>query len=639
MDRDIFRQSERYFPTQNQLFQYFDKYSRYDYGLGRRETWIETVNRVMGFLYELGRDRILVEDYDRIKKFILNMEAMPSMRLVATAGEAARRNNISIYNCSYLPVKDVKAFGEALYISMSGCGVGYSVESKYVEQLPSVKIQNGKTPRGIIVEDHTEGWKWALEEAIYALISGYDIDVHYHLLRPAGSVLKIKGGHASGPEPLEQAINKIRRIIINRQGKKLRPIDAHDIMCLTGSAAVSGGVRRTAMISLFDLDDEEMLRCKDGDFYVENSQRWNANNSVVVNNSIGGDRLDEILSEMVAVGRGEPGIFNRESSVTNAPIRRNKTLLAECGTNPCGEIILRPYQFCNLSIAVARQDDDYESLANKVEVATILGCIQSLGTNFPELRYDWVRNAEDERLLGVDITGQMDSPIVQDAEVMRRLKAVATRTAKDYSWILGVNHPASITTVKPSGNSAQLLNVSSGIHSRWSKYYIRHSRVSRHSPILKAIMASGYPYYPEVGQDIDTATTYVIPFPIASPDGALTRHDRSAMDQCEYWLRSKLNWTEHNPSVTITYKPNEVEDLKRWIKDNIGKIGGMSFLPAFDAKYDLLPYVEITEDEYDKMISELPYIDFSLIPHFEHEDQTTASQELACFAGSCEVEL
>lgn len=639
--RASFDESASYFPTPIQLFQYYDKYSRFDYDLGRRETWVETVDRATDYLYELAGDRLEREDYERIRASVLEMRAMPSMRLLAMAGPAARRNNIAIYNCSYLPVKDVEAFGEALLISMSGCGVGFSVERKYVDQLPAVKPLDPLALKLVYpIADTTDGWQAAVQYGIYMWMEGRDVSFDYSQLRAAGAPLKIKGGRSSGPEPLRRTLDFVRAKILARQGQKLRPIDAHDIMCAVGNAAVSGGVRRTAMISLFDWDDQEMLHCKSGDFAEQNAQRWNANNSAVWESN-DPNQLEFLQNfySMVKEGRGEPGIFNRYASIQNAPYRRSREGLAECGTNPCGEIVLRPYEFCNLSIAVARPRDTTADLTEKVEIATIIGAIQSLATYFPGLRPDWAENARDERLLGVDITGQMDCSTVQTPIIQQHLKMHAINTARAYSAKLGINIPASVTTVKPSGNSAQLLNVSSGLHSRWARYYLRNVRVSATSPIYKILRDAAVPMSPEVGQSPSDAITWVIHFPMRSPEGSKTRNDRGAIEQCEYWLRNKLCWTEHNPSVTITYRPDEIMDLISWVWAHRSQIGGMSFLPSFDAQYDLLPYQEITEQEYLQRAREFPTIDFSKIVRYEHEDLTNAAQELACMSGTCELDI
>jgi ribonucleoside-diphosphate reductase alpha chain len=429
----------------------------------------------------------------------------------------------------------------------------------------------------------------------------------------------------------------MRRKVLSRQGSFLRPIDAHDMMCVVGTAAVSGGVRRTAMISLFDPEDTEMLQSKSGDFEHENSHRWNANNSAVW--PAGGLTQQSFIHqfmEMVDSGRGEPGIFNREGANTMKPARRKD---ADFGTNPCGEINLRPWQFCNLTAAVARADDTFETLREKVEVATIIGSIQSMATNFPGLRPMWKQNCEEERLLVVDITGQMDSLAAQDAQFKRQLREISIEVNRVTAAALGINQSASITCVKPSGNSSQLLNCASGLHPRWAPYYVRNVRVSIHSPIYKVLRDAGVPMDPENGQNVDNATTWVVHFPMKAPEGAITRSDVSAIQQCEFWLQNKLFWTEHNPSVTITYSPDEVLEVMKWVWEHREQVGGMSFLPTFDAQYDQMPYVEIAKEEYERLAAEFPEIDFSKVWRYEESDLTNAAQELACVGGSCEISL
>ncbi len=630
-----FAESDKYFPTQLQKFQFYDKYARFSYEHGRRETWVETVDRAVDFLKELSDYRLQKLTYARIRQAILEMKVMPSMRLLAMAGPAARRNNISLYNCSYMPVDSLDSFVEALIISMSGCGVGYSVEAEYIEKLPRIRRQKNNPPLQYVVEDSTEGWADALRAGLEAWFNGEDIHFNYQLIRPAGSVLRVKGGRASGPEPLRTMLDFARTRILARQGSTLRPLDAHDIMCAVGAAAVSGGVRRTAMIALFDYDDQEMLHCKDGDFWKKNNQRWNANNSTVwPDRKLSQAEIANFILSMVNSERGEPGIFNRQAALNTKPKRRKA---ARFGTNPCGEIILQPYQFCNLSVAVAREDDTIEDMKEKVELASIIGTIQSKATHFPGLRKEWKRNCEAERLIGVDINGQLDSPVVQNEENMRILREVAVETNQKVARILGINQAAAATCVKPSGNSSQLLNCSPGIHSRWAPYYIRNVRVGAHTPVFKVLENAGVPMDPENGQDRENANTWVVHFPVKSPDKAITRNDRTALEQCEYWLKVKNNYTEHNPSVTITYKPDEVLDIIKWVWENQDKIGGMTFLPAYDASFKQMPYQEISKEEYEKLVSEFPNIDFSKIYRYEEEDYTTAAQELACFAGNCDV--
>jgi ribonucleoside-diphosphate reductase alpha chain len=632
---EAFRKSDSYFPTQLQKFQFYDKYSRFNYEMGRRETWVETVDRAMAYLKETSQNKLPASDYERIRQGILDMKVMPSMRLLAMAGEPARRSNIAIYNCSYLPVDSVDSFVEALIISMNGCGVGFSVERQYIEKLPRIKRQTGVKRPLHPIADTSEGWAESLRLGLNTWFSGEDIEFDYSEIRPAGVPLKIKGGRASGPEPLRQMMMFARSRILARQGSFLSSVDAHDIMCSVGGAAVSGGVRRTAMISLFDYDDHEMKSSKDGDFWLHNSQRWNANNSAVwPQRRLTQEEVARFVLDMTMSGRGEPGIFNRKAAVDNRPSRRAG---AEFGTNPCGEIILRPYQFCNLSSAIARAEDDFDSLKEKVELATIIGTIQSMATNFPGLRPIWKQNCEEERLLGVDLNGQMDSPVCQDPDVQSRLRYVAVETNKTYARLLGIQQSAAVSAVKPSGNSSQLLNSSSGLHARWAPYYVRNVRVGGHTPVFKVLQDAGVPMDPENGQTAETATTWVAHFPVKSPDGAATRNDRTAIQQCDYWLQNKVHYTEHNPSVTITYQADEVIDIIKWIWEHQDKIGGMAFLPAFDARYEQMPYEEITRETYEKLAAKFPEIDFSKIFRYEENDLTTAAHELACMSGHCDI--
>ncbi len=633
--RQAFAESDKYFPTQLQKFQFYDKYSRFNYELGRRETWIETVNRAVDFLKELSDYRLPPETYDRIRKGILEMKVMPSMRLLAMAGPAARRNNIAIYNCSYMPVDSIDSFVEALIISMSGCGVGYSVESRYVEQFPRIRRQKGNPPKNFVIPDSSEGWAEAVRVGLEAWFTGEDVVFDYSQVRPAGAPLRVKGGRASGPEPLRKMLDFSRARILSRQGSFLRPLDAHDIMCAVGDAAVSGGVRRTAMISLFDYDDKEMRHCKDGDFWRNNSQRWNANNSAVwPERELQQAEITRFVLDMVESGRGEPGIFNRRAAVESRPARRKPAVF---GTNPCGEIILRPYQFCNLTSIVARADDTLETLMEKAELATIIGTIQSMATYFPGLRSQWRENCKEERLLGVDLNGQMDSLVAQDPNTQERLQEIVIETNRVIAAQLDINQSVATTCVKPSGNSSQLLNSSSGLHARWAPYYVRNVRVGAHTPVMKVLHDAGIPMDPENGQTRENANTWVVHFPVKAPDRSVTRNQRSAIEQCEFWLQNKTHYTEHNPSVTITYKSEEVIDLIKWIWEHQDKIGGMAFLPAFDAQYDQMPYMEINKETYEQLSKDFPEIDFSKIYRYEEEDLTTAAQEFACMAGGCDV--
>lgn len=623
---NVFKQSRVYFDTPIQEFQFYDKYSRFNPELGRRETWVETVRRTVDFLEELAGDKISEEEYQDIYSSILNMEVMPSMRLLSMAGPAARRNNISIYNCAYLPINSIESMVEALLISMAGCGVGFSVERKYIDKLPLIIPRNNSHPSPIhIVEDSAEGWGVALRYGLTSWFDGFDIRFDYSQIRPEGAVLKTKGGRASGPEPLKALLEFCRETILGKN--KLTPIQVHDIMCSIGQAAVSGGVRRTAMMSLFDQDDREMRNCKTGVFP---SVRWNANNSAVWEDTDNQVKFCSSFLDMIKSGRGEPGIFSRRVANRTKPDRRSE---ADFGSNPCGEINLRPFEFCNLSSAIARKGDTYEDMRYKVEIAAKIGCIQSLATHFPGLRDIWKENCEEERLIGVDITGQMDHGDLEG--MFQRLKNDVTLTAIEMAIRLGINIPAATTCVKPSGNTSQLVNCSSGLHARWSPYYIRRVRVSAFSPIYRVLRSAGVPMSPENGQKEPYAKTYVVSFPIASPDDAFTRRECSALDQCDMWLINKTYWTSHNPSITVTYKDNEVIELMNWVWEYRDMIGGMSFLPESNAKYDQLPYEEITKEEYERLKKKFPEVDYSLLLLYENSDETTSSTTPACEGDKC----
>lgn len=640
-----FQEDDQYFPTPLQRFQFMDKYSRWNAELGRRETWTETVARAVDFLRELSQSRLPDAVYDELADAIRRMEVMPSMRLLAMAGPAARRDHTAIMNCSFQGVDSLDSFVEALLISMAGCGVGYSVERQFISQLPAVQPQDPTADVILhVVEDSAEGWGEALRLGLTRWFAGQDVQFDFSLIRPHGAVLQTKGGRASGPEPLRKMLAFVRERILARQGGHLRSLDAHDMMCEIGNAAVSGGVRRTAMIALFDEDDAEMLAAKAPGFEAQNSQRWNANNSAVWREPALMDQVSFIdrFMRMVHSGNGEPGIFSRDVAHALLPARRHRSDLIgqpyPFGTNPCGEISLRPRQFCNLSAAVARRDDTFTSLARKVRLATIIGTIQSAASHFPSLRSSWRKNQEEERLLGVDITGQMDCPLLfadGSEEIFDALRRVAIETNLEFAQALGINPSAGITCVKPSGNTSVLVNCASGLHARWSPYQIKRVRVSASSPMYKVLRDAGVPMRPENGQEAETAITWVVSFPVKAPDGAITRNDRSAVEQCEHWLKNKLHWTEHNPSVTITYRPHEILDLMQWVWDHRDKIGGMSFLPSFDAQYDQLPNEEISQEAYEQMVAEFPAVDWSRIWLYERDDHSTASQTKACESELC----
>ena len=632
---DPYGDLDQYFPTPLQRFQFLDKYSRYRYDLGRRETWSETVDRAVDYMRWLSKDKLSEKDYKEIHHAILNLHVMPSMRLLAMAGDAAKRDEKSIYNCSALPIDSIESVVEVLSLSMSGIGVGFSVESKYVSQLPRIKRQSG-TFAVFVVPDTTDGWCAALRVGLEAWYSGTDIVFDYSLIRKAGEPLRTKGGVASGPQPLKELLDFTRGRIISRGGTQLRTIDVYDIVTKIGDCVVSGGVRRTAYMCLFDLGDELMASAKSGDFWQHSPWRFNANNSAVIERTLSLDEVRAFILNMDASKNGEPGMVSRLSMQTTSPDRRNKEY--EFMSNPCGETILRPYGLCNLSSVVCRFDDDVNMLTYKVRVATIIGTIQAMAINF-DLRPQWAENQRDEALLGVDLNGQMDCPEARKPEVQDFLRQHAIDVNAKYAKKLGVNQAAAISVVKPSGNSGVMLDVSSGIHPRWSQYYTRNVRVNHASPLYRVLKDSGVKLVPENGQEEESATTFVAGFPSKSPDGAITRHDMNALEQLEYWKSVKLHWTEMNPSATIYYGEDELEDVIQWVYDNQLVIGGLSFLPRFDMNYENAPYIEIDAETYEQMVTEFPEIKWGLLAEYEKSDLSSSGQEVACSAGACDFKL
>jgi ribonucleoside-diphosphate reductase alpha chain len=637
--RAAFDDAATYFPSFLAQFQFFDKYARFDHTKGRRETWVEAIDRVVDFLKELSENRLESHVYAAIRDSFLRRDAMPSMRLLAMAGEAARRQNAATYNCSYVAVDHIMAFVETMALSLAGAGVGYSVEYQNVAKLPVVSHQmlTGKPHPVHQIEDTTEGWCFAWHTGLVTWFSGGDVTFDYSLLRPFGAPLKVKGGRASGPAPLKALLDNARKIIINAQGRQLTTLEAHRMMCMTGSAAVAGGTRRTAMIALFSHGDMLMRTCKDGNLN-ETPELWNANISECwPDRQLTQVEIAEFFLAMHKSRRGEPGIFSRRATINTLPARRN---VAEFGTNPCAEVSLRPNGLCNLSSAVCRVDDTLDSLAQKVTITTIVGTIQSMATHLPGLRPEWRINAEEERLLGVDLNGQRDCAIVQEAWVMDYLQDIATTTNQKYAELLGINPSAAITCVKPSGNASVLLDSSSGLHARHAPYYIRRVRISASSPLFPVVRDAGVPMMPENGQYADTATTWVMSVPVKSPDGAVCRNDLSAVDQLDYWLRVKTSWCQHTASVTISYDDDEIIDVMQWVCDNQDVISGLSFLPRENIQYDQAPYEEIDRGTYERLAAEFPTnVDFARITIYEHGDTTTSSTEVACAGGACELSL
>ncbi|MDO8573010.1 MAG: ATP cone domain-containing protein [bacterium] len=640
--RKLTEEGKKYFKNPLAEFVYYRTYSRWMDGEGRRETWIETVDRYMSFMKENIGDKLKETEYGELREAILKQEVMPSMRLMWSSGSAARKNNVCAYNCSFVAPTKLRDFAEIMYLLMSGTGVGYTVESHVVQQLPQIKRQTGKKLTTHVVDDSKNGWADAYVLGLEAWFDGMDVEFDYSNVRPAGARLKTMGGKASGPEPLIALMEFSRAKILKKQGRRLSNIDVHDIVCKVGEVVVSGGVRRSALISLSDLDDHEIRHAKDGQFYLTDPQRMMANNSAVYwQKPSNAEFLDEWVSLMKA-GSGERGIFNRGSLQKQVPARRWKTLEKDwdtTGTNPCGEIVLKSKQFCNLSEIVARADDTEESLLKKARLAAILGTYQSTLTNFPYLSKEWKEQCDEDRLLGVSITGQWDSPAVRDANVMKKLREMAVKTNQEYAKRFKVNPSTSVTCVKPSGTVSQLVDASSGMHPRHAPYYIRRIRISSTDNLFKMLQDQGVPYYPEVGQDPKNATTYVLEFPVKAPAGSIFKDDQTAIEQLEYWKMVKENFTEHNPSVTISVGDNEWVEVANWLYSNWDMIGGLSFLPRSNHVYKLAPYEPITKEKYEELAKRFKHIDFSKIVTYESQDDTQGAKELACVSGVCEVDM
>lgn len=639
--KELAEESKRYFRNSLAEFVYYRSYSRWIESEGRRETWVETVDRYMGFMRENLGKKFTEKEYEDLRHAILRHEVMPSMRLMWSAGPAARKTNVTAYNCSFIAPSKLSDFGEIMYLSMCGTGVGFSVESLTVQQLPQIKKQSGKTPKVHVIGDSKEGWADAFVHGLETWFAGEDVKFDYSQLRPAGARLMTMGGKSSGPEPLRNLINFSREKILRRQGRRLTNLDVHDIVCKIGEVVVSGGVRRSALISLSDLDDYDMRNAKEGQFYLTEPQRMMANNSAVYTSK---PSTAEFMDEWIALmksGSGERGIFNRGSLVYQIPERRKKTLnggIDTCGTNPCGEIILKSKQFCNLTEVVIRSEDTKESLMRKMRLATMLGTYQSTLTNFKYLSKEWQKNCEQERLLGVSITGQWDHPaLVHDPKFLEELRAEAITVNKQYAKRFGINASAAITCVKPSGTVSQLVDAASGMHPRHAPYYIRRIRISATDALFKMLRDQGIPFAPEVGQSAENAVTYVIDFPVKAPEHSVFRNDVTALEQLAHWKLIKEHYTEHNPSVTISVGENEWLAVASWVYDNWDIIGGLSFLPRSEHVYQLAPYEEISEERYHDLAKRWESIDFSKIVSYEKMDETQGAKELACVSGVCEI--
>jgi len=625
-----------YLPTDYQSFIHKSRYAKYFDGKGR-ENWGETVERYMDNVVRkvAGSDTYINE----IRDAILDLEIMPSMRAMMTSGPALERDNTAGYNCSYLPVDDPKSFDEAMFILLCGTGVGFSVERQFVQKLPEVP-ELFVSDTTIVVKDSKEGWAKAFRQLLALLWAGEIPKWDVSQVRPAGARLKTFGGRASGPAPLVELFNFSVQTFKNAQGRRLTSMECHDLMCFIGQIVVVGGVRRSAMISLSNLSDDRMRHAKSGQWWETAAHRALANNSVSYTEKPDIETFMREWLSLVESKSGERGVFNREASKKQAAKYGRRDPEHEFGTNPCSEIILRPYQFCNLTEVVVRATDTYDSLARKVKLATILGTIQSSFTKFPYLRKVWQRNTEEERLLGVSLTGIMDNPLMTMKNkglesTLSQLREVAVQTNAEWAERLKINASVSITCVKPSGTVSQLVDSASGIHARHSPYYIRTVRGDNKDPLTQFMIDQGIPNEPCVFKG---DTTTVFSFPVMSPNRAVTRNDMTAIEQLEMWLTYQRYWCEHKPSVTISVRDDEWLTVGAFVYEHFDEMSGVSFLPHSDHTYQQAPYQDCTRDEYKALLKSMPkQINWDALSEYEQEDNTVAMQTMACSGDVCEI--
>jgi len=628
-----------YLPTDYQNFIHTSRYARWLDKEQRRESLVETVDRyIEKVVVPVCKDEVEV---DFIREAILNQDITPSMRALMSAGPALDRDNVAGYNCSYLPVDDLKSFDEAMFILLCGTGVGFSVERQYINKLPEVPEALFKSDTTIVVRDSKEGWAKALRQLIALLWAGEVPKWDISKVRPAGAKLKTFGGRASGPAPLVDLFNFVVNTVTRATGRKLSSIECHDVMCKIGEVVVVGGVRRSAMISLSNLSDDRMRHAKSGNWWENDPQRALANNSVCYTEKPDSVSFMREWLSLAESGSGERGVFNRQASVAQAAKSGRRDTNHEFGTNPCSEIILRPYQFCNLTEVVIRATDTVEDLERKVRLATILGTIQSTYTKFPYLRKIWQRNTEEERLLGVSLTGIMDNPLMTLSNLglektLEHLKSIAIATNNEWASRLGIEPSTAITCVKPSGTVSQLVDSSSGIHARHSRYYVRTVRGDNKDPLTQFMIDQGIPSEPDVTKPDNTT---VFSFPVKAPEGAVVTSDLSALDQLTMWLMYQRHWCEHKPSVTINVREAEWLEVGAFVYENFDEMSGVSFLPYNEHTYQQAPYQELENaSDYHILLDKMPKaIDWAKLSEYESDDTTKGSQTFACTGEVCEI--
>ena len=633
--------NNNYLPTTYQQFIHASRYARFIDAEKRRESWDETVSRYFNFMEEHLKETqkyVLPKELRKeLEEQVLSLGIMPSMRSLMTAGNALKRDHTAGYNCSYLPINDVRSFDEVMYILMCGTGVGFSVERDYVEELPTIAEEFEDSDTVVVVQDSRTGWAKALRELLAMLYSGQVPKIDVTRMRPAGARLKTFGGRASGPQPLVDLFDFAITTFKNAAGRKLDALECHDLVCKIGEVVVVGGVRRSALISLSNIQDDRLRNAKSGQWWLTDPQRALSNNSACYSRT---PDMALFMSEWKSLydsKSGERGIFNRQAAKDKASENGRRDIEHEFGTNPCSEIILRPYQFCNLTEVVVRASDTEKSLREKVRLATILGTFQSTLTDFKYIRKIWKQNTEDERLLGVSLTGIMDSTLTNNPQknFLSGLKQVSIDTNKEFAKRLKIPQSTAITCVKPSGTVSQLVDSASGIHTRHSPYYIRTVRCDKKDPLTQLMVDEGIPNEPDITKP-DSVT--VFSFPTASPKNSITRHSMGAIEQLKMWKKYQDEWCEHKPSCTVSVKEEEWMSVGAWVYENFDKISGISFLPYTDHVYKQAPYQDITKEEYLELKNKMPTtIDFSLLKNYEFEDNTTGSQELACTGGVCEL--
>jgi len=632
-------------PSSYQSFIHVSRYARYQDELGRREIWEETVDRYINYFKNVlnGTNKI---PWNELRTAILNLEIMPSMRCLMTAGKALDVDQVAGYNCSYITIDQVKSFDEIMYILMCGTGVGFSVESRYTNKLPEIPDELHNTDTTVIFKDSRIGWASGYREFLSLLYSGKIPKYDVSKLRPAGARLKTFGGRSSGPEPLVDLLKYTITLFQKAKGRKLTTIECHDLVCKVADVVVSGGVRRSALISLSDLNDDHLRLAKYGEWWNSGAHRALSNNSAVYEQKPDIKIFMKEWLSLVESGSGERGIFSRKASQNQAARYERRDPDLDYGTNPCSEIILRPYQFCNLSEVMVRPTDKLEDLKRKIRLATILGTIQSTLSDFRYLNKKWKNNTEEERLLGVSLTGIMDHQSLnaskgifkptENGQILKqwleRLREIAVETNKEYSKILGIQPSSAITCVKPSGTVSQLTDTASGIHPRYAPYYIRRVRLDKTDPLADYMIKIGF----KAEEDFYKPSNWVFSFPIKAPEGAITRNDRTAIEQLELWQIYAEHYCEHKPSITVYVDEDEWLDVGAWVYKNMSGLSGVSFLPRDNGSYRQAPYEEITKEQYEELLKEIPK-DIDWTGFKEETDTTTSAKELACSSGVCEI--